>query len=451
MSLTEIIFTFFYILIFYFIIRYRSSKIENSLRKLYLRGFWLKMFAAILFTLYYTYLTGGDTRSLYFFEGKNLYHLLLKDSNNWYYIFHKGTEFDLNLMAAKSNFGYFQSEANFMVIRLTAICCFLSFGYYTPIGLIFALFAFSGLWRLFLFFYEQRPDLKKGLAISIIFFPSLVFWSSGLMKDSLCIGALGWMTYSLYNLLKGKGILRNTAIVFVSVYLLYIIKIYILLAYAPLFMLYLILKRLRSIRIALLKYIITIFIIGGIFAVFSQIYEGLDDDLNSYALENLASSVALSNEITASFAGRDDAESTFELGASFDGTLPGLVKIMPYALAATFFRPFIWETNKISQLMAAAESIVLVYFTLMVIFKAGPFRFFNYVISDPLILFCLLFAVIFGLFVGTSTLNFGTLVRYKIPCMPFYCIALYLLYARVKLAKKAKISNIPGQDQLRIA
>ena len=54
-------------------------------------------------------------------------------------------------------------------------------------------------------------------------------------------------------------------------------------------------------------------------------------------------------------------------------------------------------------------------------------------------MYCFLFAVVFGLFVGASTLNFGTLVRYKIPCLPFYAISLFLIYEKVKerAAKKA--------------
>jgi hypothetical protein len=35
--------------------------------------------------------------------------------------------------------------------------------------------------------------------------------------------------------------------------------------------------------------------------------------------------------------------------------------------------------------------------------------------------------MIFALFVGATTLNFGTLVRYKIPGIPFYIISLFLI------------------------
>ena len=49
------------------------------------------------------------------------------------------------------------------------------------------------------------------------------------------------------------------------------------------------------------------------------------------------------------------------------------------------------------------------------------------VLTDPLIMYCFLFSIVFALFVGASTLNFGTLVRYKIPSMPFYVITLFLI------------------------
>ena len=59
------------------------------------------------------------------------------------------------------------------------------------------------------------------------------------------------------------------------------------------------------------------------------------------------------------------------------------------------------------------------------------------IIKKPIVLYCFLFSVIFSLFVGATTLNFGSLVRYKIPGLPFYVISLYLiLYFNNKLKNK---------------
>jgi hypothetical protein len=65
-----------------------------------------------------------------------------------------------------------------------------------------------------------------------------------------------------------------------------------------------------------------------------------------------------------------------------------------------------------------------------------------------MILFCLLFAILFALFVGATTLNFGTLVRYKVPCMPFYIISLVLLLQRKKDAQKSVDIAIPTDNNL---
>ncbi len=381
------------------------------------------MIACILFVLYYSYLTLGDTTVLYQCEGNNLYHLILKNSSNFKYLFKSGKDFDLSLVANNYNKGYFKDEGNFMVIRLDTIFSFISFGSYPVINLFFASLAFSGLWKLYLFFYEQYPKLHKQFAISILYFPSLAFWSSGLLKDSICIAAIGWLTFALYDLLvKRKSLVKNTVIVFVAAYFLAVLKVYILLAYLPFFVLFIILKNIQSIKFKFFRYLFAPFFILAVVYSFSSILSSYNDELGAYAVEDLTSSISHLNEVIEDRSGREDAASNFSLGEKFDGTFNGLIKIAPVAVATTFFRPFIWEAHKISQLMAALESLILMFFTGYVLLRGGIFNFFKYIISDPLIMYCFLFAVVFGLFIGASTLNFGTLVRYKIPCLPFYTV-----------------------------
>ena len=388
--------------------------------------------------LYYTYLTGGDTRALYYPEGKNLFKLLLNDTENWRYFFQPGKNFDENLVSNPYNFGYYFQEGNFMVIRATALISFVTFAQYTLISLFFGCFAFSGLWKLFMFFYEKKPEMHRAFAISVLFFPSVLFWSSGLLKDSLCMGAFGWFTYSMDRWIRGKSMFKNSIIIAVSGYLIIIIKMYILLAYAPFLFLFLYLNKLKAIKATFIKIIATLIVIFGIVAVFSFTYDNYEEEMGDYAVENLTSSITNLNEVISVRTAEQGAESNFSLGAEFDGSLSGIVKLAPLATVATFFRPFIWETRKISQLMAAVESLILMFFTLKLFLRSGPFKVFKYILSDQMTMFCLGFAVIFGIFVGVSTLNFGSLVRYKIPCMPFYTIALFLINQRATEAAKRK-------------
>ena len=436
-----------YIFLLYLFFRSKRKKYASPLLQKYHRqGFWIKIFACILFVLYYSYFTVGDTTVLYQLEGNNLYHLILRDSSNFKYLFKSGKDFDLSLVANRYNKGYFRDESNFMVIRLDTLFSFISFGSYAVINLFFAALAFSGLWKLYLFFYEQYPKLHKQFAISILYFPSLAFWSSGLLKDSLCIAALGWLTYSLYSLLvKRKSVVKNCILIFIAGYFLGVLKIYILLAYLPFFILFLLLKNVQNIKFKFFRYLFVPVIIALTVYSFTSFLSSYNDELGGYAVEDLTSSISHLNQVIEDRSGREDAASNFSLGEKFDGTFKGLIKIAPVAVATTFFRPFLWEAHKLSQLMAALESLILMFFTGYVLLKGGIINFFTTIVTDPLIMYCFLFAVVFGLFIGASTLNFGTLVRYKIPCLPFYTIALFLIYEKAKerAAKKQSERQTP--------
>lgn len=446
MDYVDFLLTPVYIFILYlFFRRIRKKYKDPLLQKYHRQGFWIKMFACVLFILYYSYLTVGDSTVLYQNEGNNLYHLILHNSDNFKYIFKSGKEFDLSLVKTKGNEGYFRDEANFMVIRLDALFSFISFGSYAVINLFFASLAFSGLWKLYLFFYKQHPKLHRQFAISILYFPTLAFWSAGLLKDSLCIAAIGWLTYSLYELLyKRRSILKNCILVFISAYFLVVLKVYILLAYVPFFVLFIILKNAQGIRFKFLRYLFAPALIALSVYSFTTILSSYNNELGAYAVEDLTTSISHLNEVLEGRTGREDAASNFSLGIPYDGTFNGLIKIAPVAVATTFFRPFLWEAHKASQLMAAFESLAMMFFTLFILIKTGVFTFFKLVLKDPLIMYCFLFSVVFGLFVGASTLNFGTLVRYKIPCLPFYTISLFLIYEKVKERSAKKKKQIPA-------
>jgi hypothetical protein len=66
------------------------------------------------------------------------------------------------------------------------------------------------------------------------------------------------------------------------------------------------------------------------------------------------------------------------------------------------------------------------------------------IFKDPRILMCFIFAMVFAVGVGASTANFGSLSRYKIPCMPFYMIMLLLLYRNTGLKYPKWLNRVLG-------
>ena len=438
MGLFDFILFPFYVLVFYVIFSWRRKRITDPiLKKYHQQDFWIKVLGTIAFTVFYTIISpGNDSRGLYFDEGINISRLISGDFSNLKWLFTSGADFDQTLLFNPYNQGYFSSESNYFVTRLVSILSFISFRNYMVINLIFSMISYSGVWRLYKFFYEQYPHLHKKLAIAIIYLPTFVFWSSGILKDSLCIGMLGWMTYSIYfALYKKESILKNSLIAIISGYTLAILKAYILFSYLPFLMLFLIISNFqlikkRSVRIIAYLSLVTITSIG-----FFVVADKLQEELGSLALDKLSESVKMQQTAFINMA--DVAGSSFSLGVDFDGSNLSLLKMAPAAIIATFYRPFIWESKNISTLLSSLESLALMILTLLVLIKAGPLNFIQSILKEPMIMFCFLFSIVFALFVGATTLNFGTLVRYKIPCIPFYIIALVLINEYSKKKKKS--------------
>jgi len=175
----------------------------------------------------------------------------------------------------------------------------------------------------------------------------------------------------------------------------------------------------------MLKIVMGVILLGVCLIGFILDSSQLQDEMGSLAVDKLAETVKTQQNNYNNMA--DLAESSFSLGVEFDGSTSSLIKMAPAAIVATFYRPFIWESKKISTLLSSLESLGMMLLFVYVFFKVGPINFITSFFKDSMIFFCFFFSFLFALFVGATTLNFGTLVRYKIPCLPFYIIGLLII------------------------
>ncbi len=429
-----------YVALFYYLFRARRNRYDDPVLKYYHKqAFWIKVFAVVPFTLFNAILSPGDSFLLYYTESASLAKLILKDFSHIKWLYLPSIDFDQSLLKNPLNLGYLRSENNYMIVRITTVLSYLALHKYVILNLFFSMISFSGVWRLYRFFYDQYPHLHKQFAIAILYLPTFVFWSAGILKDPICTGAIGWITYALYEIFyKKKNLLSNMVIILIFGYLLYVIKVYILISYVPFFFLYLVLKNVTLINSRILRVLLVTGLIVLAISMFTTVMQQLAGTLGAYGGEDLAKNISTYQK---AYAEQDNAASNFSLGVEFDGSTGSLLRVAPAAIIATLFRPFFWESKKLSTLLSSVESFFIMLFTLFVLYKAGPLNFLRSIMRDPVILYCLLFALLFALFVGATTANFGTLVRYKIPCLPFYIIALYLI-----LDRSRKIKNSPAVD-----
>lgn len=441
MALFELLLFPLYVAFFFFIFRVQRRRLTDPVLRFYhIQAFWIKTLVVLLFAFFNWKISKGDSFVLYQIEGKNIYDMILKDFSNIKWITMKGENFDETLLRDPWNRGYFRAENNFMVVRFVTVISFFTLGKYLLTNLVFSMLAFTGAWKLYEFFYQQYPHMHKKFAIAILYLPTFVFWSSGILKDSICIAAIGWITYSLYEIFyKAKNIVKSGLLLLFFGYLLWVIKPYILISYVPFFVLFLILKNVNLVNSKLIKIILMPALLVGCMVAFSLVMNKLKEELGQFAVDSLTKNIKNQNDAYENQA--DKGGAMFSYGQEFDGSVTGLIKMAPVFIGTTFFRPFIWESKKATTLLSSLESMALMIFTLMVFFKAGFKTIFQTFTKNSLAIYCILFALVFALFVGATTLNFGTLVRYKIPCMPFYVIAVFLVQETARAKKESLLKN----------
>ncbi len=103
--------------------------------------------------------------------------LLLNDGSNYN---------DVYRYASKIVF--FSDPQSYAIVKIAAVFDLLTFSSYSSTAILFAVVSFVGMWMFFLTFYEQYPQLHRWLAIASFFIPSVFFWGSGLLKDTITIG-----------------------------------------------------------------------------------------------------------------------------------------------------------------------------------------------------------------------------------------------------------------------
>ena len=124
-----------------------------------------------------------------------------------------------------------------------------------------------------------------------------------------------------------------------------------------------------------------------------------------------------------------------------DGSNSSIIKNIPAAINVTLFRPYPWETRNPVMLLSALESFALLIFTIRIFYRTGIGRTFKAIGSNATVFFCIFFSLFFGFCIGFTAYNFGALVRYKIPCIPFFVAGLFILNHITEVENAKRISE----------
>ena len=365
----------------------RPSVTQKVNRRYFFPALLVKIIGAIaLGFIYQFYYSGGDTFNYFNFGSKYIYEAFRDQPILALKLIFAGSEYSGDTFQYASKMYMYGDLSSYFVVRAAGFLDVLTFHTYSATAVLFATISFSGLWAMYHTFYRMYPQQHLGLAIAVFFIPSVFFWGSGILKDTITLGALGWMTFSLYKIfIEKRHLFTSILIIILSGATIYTIKIYILLCFLPAAILWIIHLRMGkfknpALRIFLAPLIISITLAVGYYTIII-----VGEESPRYNINNITQTAKVTAEWI-HYVSELEGGSTYFLG-DFDYSLPGITRKLIPAIWVTLYRPHLWEANNIVMLLSGFESFFLLLFSLFVVFKIGLLRILKKISSNPFLQF----------------------------------------------------------------
>jgi len=369
---------------------------------------------------------GGGDMFLYFSYGEILARMMERDPLHVIpevtaLLLHNRPHLPVSIIGAGSSTGTMSALTawTFYLIGPSAYAASVAFAMLSLCGKI-------GMYRVFR--ANVDPGFRWSVAIAALFVPSFVFWSSGLIKEAVVVAGFGWSFFGLHLWIREGRPVPGWALMIAGTVPLLLIKPYILfpfvLAGGSWYYWARSLKRGR-VRVRPAHLVVAAVLgIGGI-VVLGQYFP-------EYALDNFTARTSDLQQL-----GRRGG-SAFTLSGDTPATPIGQFAYAPAALLTSLFRPFLFEVHNIPALVNAVETTVLTILFARILFTRNLGKVRRQIADNPLLVFCVVFVVAFGIAVGLASSNMGTLSRYRSPLLPFFVVLLLALGKPLRARSLAK-------------
>jgi hypothetical protein len=408
------------ITVIFLIAYWAQKKYVPASFKLYWSALLLKVISAILLGLLYKfYYIGGDTWT-FFARATDLSALAKEDFSQYLKIFFSSYD--------TSTVGHllYVHDRSAVFNKLLSILCLITQDNYWVSSAYMALFSFFAAWFLYVQVINYLNNSKIAAAFALFFFPSIVFWSSGLLKESLALSGLYFLTAVFLKFIhRTKISWVEWGLVLISLVFCWWLKYY----WTALFLVVLItsvisayLKNKKSLT-KLQFNLLWLFLFLLICSVASFAHPNFfPNRLVEVLVSNHNQFVKISRP--------ENLIHYYQLQPTWWSALYN----SPLALFSGLFRPFFWEASNSLSLVYAVENFILLLLTLSFVVSSKSMTRRTWLL--PILTYCFLLCILLAL----STPNFGTLSRYRIGFLPFLVFALMYCNPLIYYLKK-KISN----------
>lgn len=440
MDVYDFLLTPIYIALIYFMAARTRGKNQNDpvYARYYIKGLNYKVIGVLGYAIIYLYYYGGGDTTSYYYAIKPVGALLFKNPAAFFdfcFSVNEGYPTQCLYDASQSGVIYLlRGSATLTTIRIGALLSVLSFNTFFPLSLLFCYVGFLFEWRLFRLLCNVYPELTDRLVVVFFMIPSVLFWGSGIGKDTIMFGSIMFFVYCYYNLVIYKRqMLKYFILVLITGFIISLIRGFILFTILPCSLLMTVTYYQNSIRSSALRFLIAPAMLAGAVAASYFMVNALGNSVESYSIDSLQQKAEGFRSWHTTQGG-----STYSIGeGELDFTAAGIAKQAPVALITCLYGPFIWQVRNPVMLLSAIESLLLLYYTLKLLFNKRIYAIFKVLMSDHWVVFCLPFILILGIAIGLTSFNFGALVRYRIPILPFLGLLLVVVNYHLNKSNQA--------------
>lgn len=372
-------------------------------------------------------------------------------------------------------------------IRFHAFIRLFSFGNYAVHALSILMVSFMGQFAFYKTFKSYFPQKEKLLMIIIFFVPSVLFWSSGVLKEPLALCLMGFFLYSFFKIFIHKHYHLKTIFCLVATVLAFmVLKPYILMLLILPLIVFVFVHKMQVKKVALcyvislitifslslitLKYVFNRDVVktivvrqndfinlskGGIFLRNNTNYVRLNPtDTNQYTFVDSERTTCkikphtklmywkVNHNNDTIFVNDNQDTSVYRFVSScmpagsaismqrLTYSVSSFAKLLPIALYHVIAKPFFYDSHSSSELVASLENLgYLLFFIFCFVFHQSKG------IDKNMLYLCISIVITAFILIGLTTTVMGAIVRYKVPFIPFL-LMIPLLYLDANVLKR---------------
>jgi hypothetical protein len=369
-------------------------------RWIFFCGALVKICAGIsLGHIFMNYYNGGDT-FLYFLEAKSL---ISGSFSEW-----------ISFLKTPDVTKFSGQPRAELFAKMVSVVAQLTQGDYWITSMYFSMFSFLAYW----YFYCQTvsifPQLKWPVALAFLFFPSTVFWSSGILKGAIIYPSIVWLAGITMKLLYRKNIYWSEYIVSICCALMiYFLAYYLFIILVPVLLFLLVDNHARRLGLPVwVRGASYISVLALAFFLAPQINPNLKPEKLPMAIYRNQVDVYVM------------AEAASAIDLNIKPTWGSLLVQVPEALMAGLYGPLPWHSGSAWSWIPKLENCLLLMLSILSAYLVFRQRLWE---PDVLVIALLIYILFLAMVLPLAAPNFGSLSRYKACYTPFLVLLVSIL------------------------